>query len=82
MALNHQITIRLRPQIIRSLKWGSFTTSKLQLPAGAIKKGKQWTVFEFAVQRPAARGWRMPFQAQNPEADKWFQQSTKLENQT
>ncbi|KFH44883.1 hypothetical protein ACRE_043180 [Hapsidospora chrysogenum ATCC 11550] len=73
MALNHQITIRLRPQIIRSLRWRSFTTSKLQLPPDAIKKGKQWAVFEFTVQRLAFRGWPMPFQAQNPEADKLFQ---------
>ncbi|KAJ4183258.1 hypothetical protein NW755_009747 [Fusarium falciforme] len=48
MALNHQINIRLEPQAIRSLRW-SFSTSELQLPADAIKKGKQWAVFEFAV---------------------------------
>ncbi|KAL6355118.1 hypothetical protein LRP88_11364 [Fusarium phalaenopsidis] len=81
MALNHQINIRLEPQTIRSLRW-SFSTIEFQLPANAIKKGYQCTVFEFAVQRPAVQGWPMPFQAQSPEADKWLQQGTRLENLT
>ena len=81
MVLNHQINIRLESQTICSLGWG-FSTSELQLLADAIKKGKQWTVFEFAVQRPAVQGWPMPFQAQSPETDKSFQQGTKLENLT
>ncbi|KAM0413566.1 hypothetical protein ACHAPT_013657, partial [Fusarium lateritium] len=81
-SLNHHINIRLEAQSIRSLRWRRFATSELHLPADAVKKGDQWTVFEFAVQSPAVQGWPMPFEPQDPEADKWFQQGAKLENLT